>query len=139
MESISISARAKRELSIASKLSGQSIAQIVDRLLDLHATAEGEPENQEGMGSVTAGGDPVPIVGKYKGREVSALFDVNSQRVTILDGLPTALPRELGSPSQAAIEVVRLLNPHRLRPETNGWRFWVVRETGALLDSVRKH
>ena len=76
----------------------------------------------------------VPIHSTYDGTRTSALFDVATKGVVIQDGQLAG--GRYDSPSGAAVAVVRLLNPS-IRPERNGWNFWVVTETGETLASLR--
>jgi predicted ATPase len=76
----------------------------------------------------------VPVHVDYQGRRIDALFDSVTERVTILS--EPFKGRSFRSPSGAAIEVVRLLNPN-VTPNRNGWGFWVVSDTGELLQSIR--
>lgn len=77
----------------------------------------------------------VPIHVVYKGTRIDAEFDPSTEGVTImtspLDG------KSFNSPSRAAIEVVRVLNPD-VHPNRNGWNFWLVSSTGALLQTIRR-
>lgn len=77
----------------------------------------------------------VPIHVDYHGRRVNALFDRAGGGIRIvsepLDGM------SFGSPSGAAIAVVRALNPD-VRPNRNGWKFWTVSATGENLSSIRE-
>lgn len=78
--------------------------------------------------------DPVPIHATYEGTRVDAVFDAATERVEILKG-PLA-GQAFKSPSGAAIAVVRSLNP-QVQPNRNGWSFWVVNDTGHILQTLR--
>jgi hypothetical protein len=82
----------------------------------------------------TAAPPAIPIHVDYQGHRIDALFDRASGAIRILseplDG------ESFGSPSGAAIAVVRTLNPE-VSPNRNGWDFWTVSKTGAPLSSIR--
>jgi hypothetical protein len=81
------------------------------------------------------GTNGVPIHVEYQHRRIDALFDPTTGSITLLsdpfDG------RRFDTPSGAATAVIRQLNP-KVSPSRNGWGFWVVTETGELLQSVRR-
>lgn len=76
----------------------------------------------------------VPIHVDYQGSRINALFDPATEHVTLLSE-PFG-GRDFRSPSGAATEVVRALNPD-VTPARNGWGFWVVSDTGEFLQSIR--
>jgi len=84
--------------------------------------------------SAAANDGAVPIHVVYRGTRIEAEFDPATKGVTITSA-PLAGKR-FNSPSRAAIEVVRTLNPS-VHPNRNGWGFWVVTETGQELQSIR--
>jgi hypothetical protein len=71
----------------------------------------------------------------YQDHRIEATFDPDTEAVTV-QSEPLA-DRTFSSPSGAAVEVVRCLNPD-IRPNRNGWNFWIVNETGATLQSLRR-
>lgn len=77
----------------------------------------------------------IPVHVEYQGTRVEALFEPESETLRIvsapLDG------QSYGSPSGAAIAVVRELNPS-VSPNRNGWDFWRVSATGEPLASIRE-
>jgi predicted ATPase len=86
--------------------------------------SEGPPPSQD-----------VPIHVEYQGRRVEATFDRLTEQVVVLSEPFNG--KTFRSPSGAAVEVVRRLNPS-VHPNRNGWGFWVVTETGELLQSLRR-
>jgi hypothetical protein len=76
----------------------------------------------------------VPIHVYYKGTRVDAEFNRKSHRIKILSGPLEG--QSFDTPSRAAIEVVRAINPS-INPSRNGWGFWTVNETGGLLNTIR--
>ncbi|WP_330451655.1 MULTISPECIES: DUF262 domain-containing protein [unclassified Streptomyces] len=69
----------------------------------------------------------------YEGRRTTAYYDPPSRTVTIPSGPGRGVYE---SPSGAAVATVQALNPH-VNPNRNGWSFWTVTATGALLQSIR--
>ncbi|MFE7535297.1 DUF262 domain-containing protein [Streptomyces rhizosphaericola] len=69
----------------------------------------------------------------YEGRRITAYYDPPSRTVTIPSGPGRGVYE---SPSGAAVAMVRALNP-QVNPNRNGWSFWTVTTTGALLQSIR--
>jgi hypothetical protein len=59
---------------------------------------------------------PMEIYKRYKGHDVRATIE--------RDGTITCFGKTFTSLSYAAIEVVLKLNPTRVSPQENGWRFW---------------
>ncbi|WP_103344037.1 hypothetical protein [Amycolatopsis sp. CA-126428] len=63
----------------------------------------------------------VPVVGKYRGKVIEANFFWPSECVEITTGPHTG--RRFLSPSGAATEIVRAINPD-VHPNRNGWDFF---------------
>lgn len=80
-------------------------------------------------------GTRVPIHAVYKSNRIEAEFDPGTESVTVTSG-PLA-GKAYASPSRAAIEVVRSINP-KVQPNRNGWGFWLVTSTGRELQSIRR-
>jgi hypothetical protein len=77
----------------------------------------------------------VPIHVNYQDHHVEATFDPETETVNLLS--EPAPGRTFTSPSGAATDVVRRLNPD-VSPNRNGWNFWIVTGTGASLQSIRR-
>ncbi|MEU1007683.1 hypothetical protein [Streptomyces sp. NPDC005890] len=75
----------------------------------------------------------VEIHAVYESHRATALYDPVSRTVTIPSGPGRG---QYDTPSGAAVAVVRALNP-QVNPNRNGWSFWTVTATGALLQSIR--
>jgi len=73
----------------------------------------------------------------YKGVRVTGTLDRRTDCLQIVDGPPVLVERTFKSPTQAAVEVVKTINPSRGRPETNGWRFWHSAGDGQIIDRLR--
>ncbi|MFD7729772.1 hypothetical protein ACFV6F_05220 [Kitasatospora phosalacinea] len=69
----------------------------------------------------------------YESNRVKGFYDPVTRSVEISSG-PAA--GRYKSPSGAAAAILRAYNP-RVAPHRNGWSFFVVDETGELLQSVR--
>ncbi|WP_420032364.1 hypothetical protein ACN2WE_05760 [Streptomyces sp. cg28] len=68
-----------------------------------------------------------------EGQRTCAYYDPPSRTVTVPSGPGRGA---YDSPSGAAVAVVWAPNPH-VNPNRNGWSFWTVTPTGALLQSIR--
>ncbi len=71
----------------------------------------------------------------YEGVWTEGVFEIDSQRLSITSGELEG--QMFKSPSGAAMEVVRLLNP-TVHPNRNGWTFWTTADSGQLLESLRQ-
>jgi hypothetical protein len=106
---------------------GVSEADAIDELLRrLTATGTATAVTDDGR---------VAIHVVYKGQRIEAEFDPQTESVAIASG-PLA-GKNFTSPSRAAIEVVRSINP-KVHPNRNGWGFWIVSATGHELQSLRR-
>ena len=99
----------------------EAVAELLRRLAEPSAATAADPGK-------------VPIHVVYKGTRIDAEYDRVTQGVTLLTE-PLA-GKSFTSPSRAAIEVIRLLNPS-VNPNRNGWGFWTVDVTGGLLNTIR--
>jgi hypothetical protein len=133
---IEISSETFARLKFAARISGCTEGEIVDRLVGDEGAPQKAPTAREPRPEPRPREVAVHVV--YRGERVEGFFDPVTTIVRIASG-PTRLEnRAFRSPSQAAIEVVQTLNPTRERPETNGWKFWVVTETGRTIQSIRE-
>lgn len=136
MKEIEVSDEAYEKISFAANIAGVSLAVTIDRLI---AKASEPPRQTTAPGQVPpAGDDEIPVSATYLGHAVAGFLNLETERLRI-----TAAPRAelLGTyptPSNAAGQVVRTLNPARQRPETNGWRFFNDVD-GNLIDRHRRH
>ncbi|MGW2838807.1 hypothetical protein ACWCWD_13520 [Streptomyces sp. NPDC001493] len=69
----------------------------------------------------------------YEGVRVDGLYDTAGSSLEIPHGPGAGTYR---TPSGAATAVLQALNP-KVKPNRNGWSFWIVSESGALLQSLR--
>lgn len=84
--------------------------------------------------TVVADLDMVPVYMTYAGTRTEGLFDPASTAVTVLSGEHRG--HRFKSPSGAAVQVVRSLNP-RIHANRNGWVTWMVTATGKSLKSLQ--
>jgi hypothetical protein len=125
------------KLVFAAKVAGVSLTEAVDRVFGTStpSIAPSGPD-QEPSASVPRP-DEIRVSATYLGRLVSGYLDLDSERLRITEAPSPDLLRTFKSPSQAAVETVRQLNPTRKRPETNGWRFFSA-EDGQPIERHRR-
>ena len=136
MKGIEVSDEAYEKISFAANIAGISLAVAVDRLI---AKASEPPRHaQDPEKTSEAGADEIPVSASYRGHEVSGFLNLETERLRITAAPKAELISSYRSPSNAAVEIVRALNPARQRPETNGWRFFNGPD-GQLIDRHRRH
>ena len=134
MKSIEVSDQAYDKISFAAAIAGISIAVTVDRMVD-RATAV-PTTSSRGHGAV-ADPDEIAVSVTYRGQHVEGFLNPKTERLRVTDAPIAELVRTYRTPSQAAVETVKALNPARQHPATNGWRFWVDSQ-GQLIDRYRQ-
>lgn len=122
------------KLVFAARVSGLTVAQVVRQL----TSATGGLIAGVAGSAAAADDEEVTVYVVYKGVRVSGALDLSTERLRITEGPPTLAGREFRSPTQAAVQTVKVLNPHRERPETNGWRFWKDVSSDRIIDSLRR-
>lgn len=75
----------------------------------------------------------VEVHATYEGQRITGRYDTSTRGLTVTSGPARGL---YGSPSGAAVAVVKGINPH-VNPSRNGWSFWTVSATGEILQSIR--
>jgi hypothetical protein len=124
-------------LRFAARVAGISISELIDRL-----TLSSDPAPSAGPASPA---EAVPRTGEvevyvvYRGERVDGLLDLETERLRITRGPERLAGRSFKSPTQAAVETVKVVNPGRERPETNGWRFWRDAASDRIIDQLRSH
>jgi hypothetical protein len=132
VRAIEVSDATYARLDFGARVAGVTISELLDRL----TAPSGRPPSS--ADPLPAGPDEVRVFVTYRGHRVDGVLDLETDRLRITDGPTGLVGRSLRSPTQAAMEVVKLLNPDRERPETNGWRFWRDLETGQIIDRVHR-
>lgn len=87
-----------------------------------------------GAGGGSAGGERVRVHAIYGGVRIAGLYDPVTRALTVTDGPASGAYR---TPSGAASAVLQALKPE-VNPNRNGWSFWTVDSSGALLQSLRR-
>ena len=128
MPTVRVDSDVQKQLRLLGRAWNTSEGDALRRVLDHYRS---EPADSGTPESESAG---IPIHATYEGNRIEALFDPETHKIQILKG-PRA-GQSFRSPSGAAIEVVRALKPN-VHPNRNGWGFWVVTETGHMLQSIR--
>ena len=127
MPTIDLHPRDFRRLALLGRAWNVDVSGAVSRLLD---------EFEAGAPSATtpASEEQVPVHAVYADQRVEGLFDRRTRRLRITSG-PLA-DRTYRSPSGAAVAVVGMHN-RSVSPNRNGWSFWLINETGELLQTLR--
>ncbi|NMO50917.1 hypothetical protein HH310_06890 [Actinoplanes sp. TBRC 11911] len=136
MKDIEVSDEAYEKISFAANIAGISLAVAVDRLIAKASEPPKHAKDTEKTSEVDA--DEITVVASYRGHEVSGFLNLATERLRITAAPKAELIRSYRSPSNAAVEIVRALNPARQRPETNGWRFFNGPD-GQVIDRHRRH
>jgi hypothetical protein len=118
-----------REIDLLAVAWNTSESEVIRRLLDEYAKLAGRSGRRDDPDQNT-----VKIHSVYAGQRVEAIYHRDTKRVDVTSGVLTG--QSYNRPSGAAIAVVQALKPG-VNPSRNGWSFWVVTDTGKLLQSVR--
>jgi hypothetical protein len=122
LKEIKVSDDAFEKISFAANIAGTSLAVAVDRLIA--KASEPPPQATDPGTTAEVNADEIPVSASYRGHNVSGFLNLGTERVRITAAPTAELIRSYRSPSNAAVAIVRALNPARQRPETNGWRFF---------------
>lgn len=136
MKIIEVSDEAFEKISFAANVAGISLAVAVDRLIAKASEPRRQAADPEKASETDA--DEIPVSARYRGHLVSGFLNLETERVRITEAPRAELISSYRSPSNAAVEVVRALNPARQRPETNGWRFFIGPD-GHSIDRHHRH
>ncbi|MFF4370399.1 hypothetical protein [Streptomyces sp. NPDC001594] len=121
-------------LSLAWEVSpGETVRRLLDRFQQ-----QGPGQEQEQPSAPAPAAPPlgtVPVHAVYAATRTSGFYDPLTENLTIPAGMPGA--GHYKTPSGAAAAVLQALKP-TVKPNRNGWGFWVVDETGELLQSIRR-
>jgi hypothetical protein len=133
MKIIESSDEAYERLDLAARVAGVSLTEALDRLVGV---SDASPARVDAA-TAKAGDDEIAISVTYRGLTVTGFINLATERVRITAAPKAELVGSYRSPSHAAVETVRTLNPGRQHPETNGWRFWYAAD-GQLIDRHRR-
>lgn len=128
MPTVDLHQRDYRRLALLGRAWNLDVSGAVTRLLDefeAGAPSAGTPPTFD---------DQVSVHAVYADQRVDGLFDRRTKRLRITSG-PLA-DRTYRTPSGAAVAVVGLHN-RSVNPNRNGWSFWLINETGELLQTLR--
>jgi hypothetical protein len=125
---VSVTDETLRLLEFASKISGQSTSEVLERVV--REWAEGSP-TEAGVERET-----IPVHADYMGKHASGTYEPASNALTIVEGPGSG--KRYPSPSAAAAAVTVSANPTRRHHNTNGRNFWIATAEriplGALMD-----
>lgn len=124
---IEVDDRTYRELELLAVAWHTTITEAVDRLvtkLATRATVRAHPAT-----------DSVEVHAFYNGTRIDATFDPESHAVTVCSG--PLCGRIFKTPDGARRAAITLLTPG-YSPNGNGWTFWTVTDTGALLNTLHR-
>ena len=137
MPTVEFSDAAYEKLAFAAKVAGVTLTEAVDRVFATFNSPITSPDCGHTPSVPEGHQDEIKVTATYLGRRVTGYLDLDSERLRITEAPDSHLVRSFKSPSQAAVETVRHLNPSRKRPETNGWRFFCA-EDGQLIERYRR-
>ncbi|MFE2046536.1 hypothetical protein ACFXAZ_37640 [Streptomyces sp. NPDC059477] len=104
---------------------GEAVRRLVEHFQQPEPSPRAASEDEPG----------VAVHAVYNGERAEGRYDPVTQALTVIEGPGTGHYR---TPSGAASAVLQAVNP-RVKPNRNGWGFWTVTETGALLQTLRRH
>ncbi|MEU5527682.1 hypothetical protein ABZ744_12150 [Micromonospora chersina] len=128
MAEIAVSSGVQERIALLSLAWGISEGEAVERLLNEF--------QKSGQRRLAPNVDKrIPVHAVYEGSRTDGLFDPGSEVLEITSGALAG--KRFRSPSGAAAAVVGAANP-RVRPNRNGWAFWVCTDTGSILQMIRR-
>lgn len=134
LQTIKIRNSSYQKLVFAAALYHKSIPAVIDDLVE-RAIGDSLPDEPVVRDLPGSRSPEIPIFKIYKGRRFEGRFDLRTQVVTLLT--EPFHGKVFRTPTEAAVAVVRHVNPDRRHPETNGYRFWLQLSNGQDLDGVR--
>lgn len=135
MKTIEVSDAAYERLTFATEIAKISLSEAVDRAVGVPTRPPGPPATP--AETTPPGDSEIAITVTYRSHSISGYLNLETEHVRITAAPKAELIRTYKSPSQAAVATVRILNPGRQHPETNGWRFFYA-EDGQLIDRHRR-
>ena len=136
-DAVGRSGAAYDKLVFAAKVAEISLTEAVDRVFGVSMDSSAPLRADQPLPASDQHPDEIKVTATYLGRHVTGYLDLGSERVRITEAPSSDLLRTFKSPSRAAVETVRHINPARKRPETNGWRFFTA-EDGQLIERHRR-
>lgn len=139
MRQIEIGDGTYSKLEFGARVAGLTISELVDRLVDAPISPTVTDAKSGGpTAAVSVTPHEVAVFVDYQGQHVEGFLDVGTDRLRITDGPSSLVGRSFKSPTQAAVAVVKVVNPGRARPETNGWKFWRDPVTDKIIHLVHR-
>lgn len=119
MPDVTVDSETYERLRLAARVARISVPEVIRRLAD---EAAGPDVISRDAMNAAAGSAWVPVFTRYQRRDITGELDPSTGRVRVTAGALDG--KTFDTPSAAAMAVIRLLNPERSSPHTNGWRFW---------------
>ena len=118
--------------------------QLIARLLGLDLPTDSPTEHELSLkpdgtwpaplGTTAGTPDAFKVSYTYRGRTAKGVFSLRTRQVFISEGPGSRA--SYPSPSQAAMRVIKEVNPRRTRCEVNGWKAWRLDQNSLTLDEV---
>lgn len=131
METLMLPASIRREVALLAGAWQVSEGEAVGRLVDHFRATTIQPDRNTAAIPEQA----IAVHATYQGQRVEGLFFPATKRLEVTSGQRAG--RTYKSPSGAARAVITAINPH-VTPNRDGWTFWIVAETGKLLQTLRE-
>ncbi len=119
MPDVKVDSETYERLRLAARVARISVSEVIRRLAD---EAAGPDVISRDAMRATAESGWVPVSTGYQRRDITGELDPSTGRIRVTAG--PLKGKTFDTPSAAAMAVIRLLNPERNSPHTNGWRFW---------------
>ncbi|MFE2454577.1 hypothetical protein [[Kitasatospora] papulosa] len=123
--SIELSDTTHNQVALLALAWGVSQSEAVQRLVDHFQHTSSPRKSEEGL---------IHVHALYEGVRVEGVYDPTAESVTVTGGPAQGRYK---SPSGAAAAVLRAQNP-KVSASRNGWSFWVITDTGSLLQTMRR-
>lgn len=136
MPTIDVPDQTYARLSFAARVAGITIAELLDRLT---APSDAAPSASGPQAVALQANAETKVYATYRGQRIDGFLDLETERLRVTAGPADLVGQSFRSPTQAAVAAVRMINPGRDHPETNGWRFWREAESGRIIDRLRGH
>lgn len=131
MPTVEVDEQTLNSLEFAAYMAGETPGQIVARLVQKASVPGRAPEEQE---LTDLQPDWVKVYADYAGHRTQGRYDRITKRIDITSG-PLA-GQSFKSPTGAARAVVGHYKPE-VNSNRNGWAFWMLEETGGVIQDIR--